>query len=196
MSFILASASSSRSKILSDAGLTFTAQAADIDERQVEAPLVDSGATPADIAEVLAIAKASHVSERYPGKTVLGADQTLSLGDDVLHKSPDMDDARRKLLRLQGKTHQLNSAWCLVRDGRVLVSQVAVADMTMRTLSPQFIGRYLAACGDEVLSSVGCYQIEGRGVQLFEDWKGDHFTIIGLPLLAILPELRKLDVID
>lgn len=189
---VLASKSQSRATLLTDAGLTFQMEAANLDERAVEQPLLETSATPGDIAEVLAIAKATAVSAFKPGALVLGGDQVLSLDDKLIHKSPNMQEARRKLLHLQGKTHQLSSALALVRDGKTIWSHISVAHMTMRHLKPDFIGRYLAACGDPILSSVGCYQIEARGIQLFEAIKGDHYTIIGMPMLPLLAKLREL----
>ncbi|WP_442580840.1 Maf-like protein [Mesorhizobium sp. ASY16-5R] len=194
--FILASASPFRKTMLANAGLDFRPVAADVDERAVEAPLNGSGATPEEVAEVLAEAKAIEVSDRHPGVLVLGCDQTLSLGDRLFHKPKDMEDARRHLLALSGKTHHLNSAAVLVRDGNVLWRTVSVAKLTMRTLEPAFIGRHLARVGQKALHSVGAYQIEGEGIQLFDKIEGDYFTIVGLPLLPVLAALRDLGAID
>ncbi|MET3662102.1 Maf-like protein [Aquamicrobium ahrensii] len=193
---ILASGSSFRKAMLVDAGLDIEAVPAEIDERAVEAPLANSGVSPEDVAMILAEAKAIEVSQRRPGALVLGCDQTLSLGDEVFHKPADMEGARRRLLSLSGKTHQLNSAAVLVRDGAVLWRHVGIASLTMRQLEPAFIGRHLARVGDRALSSVGAYQIEGEGIQLFEKVEGDHFTIVGLPLMPLLAELRRLGAID
>lgn len=193
---VLASASPFRRAMLENAGLAFEALAADLDERAVEAALENSGATPEEVALILAEAKAGDVAERRPGRLVLGCDQTLSLGDRVFHKPADMEAARRHLLALSGKTHQLNSAAVLVRDGEVLWRHVGIARLTMRQLSPAFIGRHLARVGDKALKSVGAYQIEGEGIQLFEKVEGDHFTIVGLPLLETLAALRDLGAID
>ncbi len=193
---ILASGSPFRKAMLVDAGLDVEAVPAKIDERAVEAPLQDSGVSPEDVAAILAEAKAVEVSERRPGALVLGCDQTLSLGDRLFHKPADMEGARRHLLALSGKAHQLNSAAVLVRDGAVLWRHVGIANLTMRQLDPAFIGRHLAKVGDKALSSVGAYQIEGAGIQLFEKIEGDHFTIVGLPLLPLLSELRRLGAID
>lgn len=194
--FILASKSPSRAALLEDAGLVFSTQASHVDERSVEQPLVEAAAAPEDVATVLAIAKAADVSNKNADALVLGGDQVLSLDGELIHKSPDMDDARRKLLRLQGKTHQLSSALALVLNGEVVWSHVGVAHMTMRPLSPPQIGRYLAACGDEILGSVGCYQIERRGIQLFHKIDGDHYTIIGMPLLPLLAQLRVMGEVE
>ncbi|TPL54983.1 Maf-like protein [Mesorhizobium sp. B2-4-4] len=193
---ILASGSPFRKAMLLDAGIDVEAVAPEVDERALEAPLQGSGASPEDVALVLAEAKATEVSGRRPGALVLGCDQTLSLGDEVFHKPADMEGARRHLLALSGRTHQLNSAAVLVRDGEVLWRHVGIASLTMRKLDPAFIGRHLARVGSRALSSVGAYQVEGEGIQLFEKIEGDHFTIVGLPLLPLLAELRTLGAID
>lgn len=193
---ILASGSPFRKALLVNAGVPVEAVPAEVDERALEAPLQGSGASPEDVALVLAEAKATEVSERKPGALVLGCDQTLSLGDEVFHKPADMEAARRHLLALSGKTHQLNSAVVLARDGAVLWRHVGVASLTMLKLDPAFIGRHLARVGAKALSSVGAYQIEGEGIQLFESVEGDYFTIVGLPLLPVLAKLRELGAID
>ncbi|MES0176817.1 Maf-like protein [Mesorhizobium sp. M0006] len=193
---ILASGSPFRKAMLINAGLGIEAVPADVDERALEAPLQDSGVSPEDVALILAEAKATEVSKRRPGALVLGCDQTLSLGDEVFHKPADMEGARRHLLALSGKTHQLNSAAVLCRNGKVLWRHVGIASLTMRKLDPAFVGRHLARVGAKALSSVGAYQIEGEGIQLFEKIEGDYFTIVGLPLLPVLAELRALGAID
>ncbi len=196
MSLILASTSPFRAAILMNAGIAFRAESAGIEERMVEKPLLDADATAEDIAAVLAEAKAIDVSERNPGALVLGGDQTLSLEGRLFHKPGDMEEARRNLLEFSGRTHQLWSALALVRDGATIWRHVSVAHMRFRELSPQFIGRYLACVGENALNSVGCYQYEGEGIQLFESTEGDYYTIIGLPLLPLLSELRSLGEID
>ena len=193
---ILASGSPFRLAMLKNAGIDVEAVPAKVDERALEAPLKNSGTSPEDVAAILAEAKATEVSGRLAGALVLGCDQTLSLGDEVFHKPANMEGARRHLLALSGKTHQLNSAAVLVRDGSVLWRHVGIANLTMRKLDPAFIGRHLARVGAKALSSVGAYQIEGEGIQLFEKVDGDHFTIVGLPLLPLLAELRSLGAID
>lgn len=195
-SLILASGSPFRKALLVNAGVAVEAVPAELDERAVEAPLKDSGASPEDVALVLAEAKAVEVSQRVPGRLVLGCDQTLSLGARLFHKPADMEAARRTLLALSGNTHQLNSAAVLAQNGDVLWRYVGVASLTMRHLDPAFIGRHLARVGEKALQSVGAYQVEGEGIQLFERIEGDHFTIVGLPLLAVLAELRRLGAID
>ena len=187
---ILASKSQARGSLLRNAGLEFQSIAADIDERAAEQPLVDAGASPHDIAELLAEVKAMNVSERNPGALVIGADQTLGFGDKRFNKPADDAAARSQLLELAGQSHQLHSAVACVKDGQTLWRYVSTATLTMRPLSPEEVGRYMARVGDQVRSSVGCYQLEGLGVQLFEKIEGDYFTILGLPLLPLLTYLR------
>lgn len=182
--------------MLEQAGVDVEAVASIIDERAVEITLEGTGATPADLALVLAEAKAVDVSERHPGALVIGCDQTLSLNGQVFHKPADMAGARRHLLALSGKTHHLNSAVVVALDGEAVWRHVSSAAMTMRELSPEFIGRHLAKVGDVALTSVGAYQIEGEGIQLFESIDGDYFTIVGLALLPLLSVLRQHGAID
>ena len=193
---ILASASRHRAKLLEDAGLSFAQIASDLDERALEAPLNESDVSPEDRAQILAEAKGLDVSQQKPGHLVVGCDQILSFENEVLHKCPDMEAARRRLLALSGKTHYLHSAVIIARDGETLWRHVSTCEMKMRPLSPGFIGRHLSDVGEVVLSSVGAYQIEGPGIQLFESIEGDMFSIIGLPLLPLLEQLRRLEVID
>lgn len=193
---VLASGSPFRRKMLEDAGLEIEVEKPQIDERAVEAAVANSGVGPEDLALILAEAKTLEVSQDRPGALVIGTDQTLSLGDEVLHKPRDMEEARRRLLALSGRTHQLNSAVVLMRDGEVLWRHVGIARLTMRELDPGFIGRHLSHVGEKALSSVGAYQIEGEGIQLFEMIEGDHFTIVGMPLLPLLAKLREMQAID
>lgn len=193
---ILASASPFRKAMLDKAGIAVTAEPARIDERAVEAAIEGSGVSPGDVATILAEAKAIEVSQRFPGAWVIGSDQTLSIEGEILHKAEDMEEGRRRLLRLSGRTHQLDSAVVLARDGQAVWRHVARADMTMRALTPEEIGRYLARAGSVVLKSVGVYQIEGLGIRLFDKVDGDHFTIVGLPLLPLIAALRARDVLD
>lgn len=193
---ILASKSVHRKMLMQNAGLSFDTASADIDERVIEKAVQETGVTPQELALILANAKALDVSQKNPDKYIIGSDQTLSFEDDVLHKAADMEEARRRLLQLSGKTHQLNSAVVIIKDGQTLWQHVSTAELTMRELTPEFIGRHLAQAGDDILSSVGAYQLEKDGVQLFEKIEGDFFTIIGLPMLPLLEELRNLGVID
>ena len=193
---ILASSSPFRRTLMKNAGLTFEAHAAEIDERAIEAPLEKKGASPDEVALVLARAKAKEVSGRFPGALVIGSDQTMSLGEKVFHKPKDMADAANHLTQLSGKTHRLNSAIALCRDGAFLWDHVAHASLTMRSLSAGFIDQHLQRVGSKAMSSVGAYQLEGEGIQLFEKIDGEYFTIIGLPLLPLLAKLRELGAIN
>ena len=193
MSLVLASSSPFRRQLMENAGLSFLAEAARIDERAVEAGL--GSASPGETAAHLALAKAMDVSSRHEGALVIGSDQTMSLGARQYHKPRDRAEARAHIESLSGKTHQLNSAIALVRDGACLWQHVAVARLTVRQLSAGFIEDYLDRAGASVLSSVGAYQLEGLGVQLFEAIDGDYFTILGLPLLPLLQKLRELGAI-
>ena len=193
---ILGSGSPYRRKLLEAAGLAVEVVRPEIDERAVEATVGKTGVTPAETAEILAMAKGEEVSARRPGALVIASDQTMALGDRVFHKPKDMEDARRHLLALSGHTHHLHSAVTLCRDGAAIWTHVASAAMTMRKLDPAFIGRHLSRVGDRALTSVGAYQVEGEGIQLFEKIDGDYFTIMGLPLLPLLARLREIGAID
>lgn len=195
-SLVLASASPFRRALLENAGLTFDARAAEVDERALERPLEQSGASPVDVALALAEAKAQDVARHFPGAIVIGSDQTMSLGPRVYHKPKDMAEAADHLLSLSGKTHSLNSAIVLVRAGEVLWRHVSTAHMTVRPLTRDFVGRHLKRVGAKALASVGAYQLEGEGIQLFEKIEGDYFTILGLPMLPLLSKLRELGSID
>ncbi|PDT14987.1 septum formation inhibitor Maf [Rhizobium sp. J15] len=193
---ILASSSPFRRALMENAGLCFEAHAARIDERAVEVPLEKAGAAPDAVALVLARAKAEEVSRRFPDSLVIGSDQTMSLGERVFHKPRDMADAANHLQTLSGANHRLNSAVAIVRGGVVLWEHLAHAELTMRPLTADFITRHLARVGERALSSVGAYQLEGEGIQLFEKIEGDYFTILGLPMLPLLEKLRELGAID
>ncbi len=196
MALVLASGSSIRAELMRNAGLTIEVDPADVDERAVEAPLLEANFPPEDLAAVLAEAKANDVSERRQGDLVIGADQILAFEGQRRTKPEDMEAARRQLLAFSGKTHELLSAVVISRNGEAIWRHVSTARLTMRELSPQFIGHYLANAGDAVLGSVGAYQLEGLGVQLFDKIDGDYFTILGLPMLPLLDQLRKLEVIE
>ena len=193
---ILASQSPFRRMLMENAGLAFETQAATIDERAVEAALAGQNPRPQHIAEALAIEKARDVARRNPDALVIGSDQTLSLDGRVFHKPADMVDAKAHLLAMSGRTHALNSGIALVQGDRTLWSHVSIAHLTMRPLTEPFVERHLVRVGTRVLASVGAYQLEGEGVQLFERIDGDYFTILGLPLLPLLAKLRDLGAID
>ncbi|GEO86593.1 MULTISPECIES: Maf-like protein [Alphaproteobacteria] len=193
---VLASASQSRRTLMENAGLAFAAVAAAIDERAVERSIEHRSLGPAELAVELALQKALEVSDRFPGALVVGCDQTMSLGQEVFHKPSDRVEARTNLQALRGKTHRLNSGVVLVRDGAEIWRHVSIADLTMRDFSEDFLDDYLERCGEAVMRSVGCYQLEGIGIQLFTTILGDYFTILGLPLLPLLERLRALGEID
>jgi septum formation protein len=186
---ILASQSAARKMLLANAGLAFEAIPADIDERAVQAASRSSG--PGEIAALLAGEKAKAVSHLHPGRYVIGADQTLALGERLFNKPGGRAQAMGQLRDLAGQTHELHSAVAVAHNGKVLFGDVSVAHMTMRPLSDGEIEAYLEEVGEAVTSSVGAYQLEGLGVHLFERIEGDHFTILGLPLLSLLAFLRR-----
>jgi septum formation protein len=186
---ILASQSRARQTLLANAGIAFEAVPADIDERAVQG---NSGLTaPDNIALLLAREKALFVSAKFPGRVVVGADQTLALGNRLFSKPAGRAQAAEQLRALAGQSHQLCSAVAVARDGKILFADASIARMTMRQLSGDEIRAYLDEAGEAVTSSVGAYQLEGRGVHLFEQIEGDHFTILGLPLLSLLAFLRS-----
>jgi len=185
---ILASQSRARQMLLGNAGISFEAVPADIDERAVQK---NSGLTaPGEIAALLAREKALHVSSKNPGRYVIGADQTLALGQRLFSKPAGRAQAAEQLHLLAGNSHELHSAVAVARDGKIVFADVSVARMTMRSLSDSEASSYLDAAGEAVTSSVGAYQLESLGVHLFERIDGDHFTILGLPLLPLLAFLR------
>jgi septum formation protein len=186
---VLASKSEVRAKMLASAGLRVEIRPADIDERAVESQA--SAQDPVAVAGFLAQAKARSVAAVVPGRVVLGADQTLALGQLRFSKPADRAAARRQLQSLRGKSHMLHSGVVIVRDGATLFEAVETARLTMRDFSDTFLDAYLDTAGTAALSSVGGYQIEGPGIQLFERIEGDYFTVLGLPLLSLLTFLRK-----
>lgn len=190
---VLASGSRARRELLAAAGVHFTVQAADVDEPAIRERLFkeDPRISPKRVAEVLAMAKAEDVGGKRSGVVVIGADQVLSLDDELLSKSPSIDAAREALQRLRGRTHELHSAVALAENGKVSWTHVATARLTMRDFSDYFLDDYLKRAADRVSQTVGAYELEGLGVQLFERIEGDYFTILGLPLLAVLGELRE-----
>jgi septum formation protein len=189
---ILASTSRARRAMLAAAGVPFTVEAADVDEPAIRKTLLAAGsaATPPQIADALARAKAEDVSQRHKGSLVIGGDQVLALGTELLTKAKDEATARATLKKLRGKTHELHSAVALAADGKVLWTHTGTARLKMRDFSDAFLEEYLTRAGDRIGQSVGAYELEGLGVQLFDKIEGDYFTILGLPLLPLLAELR------
>ena len=186
---ILASQSRARQMLLANAGINFETVGAEIDERAIQQT---SGlSAPGDIAALLAREKARLVSTRWPGRFVVGADQTLALGMRLFGKPAGPAQAAEQLRALAGNSHELHSGVAVVRDGKILFEKIAIARMTMRRRTEAEIDAYLDEAGEAVTSSVGAYQLEGLGVHLFEHIEGDHFTILGLPLLPLLAFLRS-----
>ncbi len=186
---VLASQSRARQTLLADAGIDFEAIPPDIDERAVQQ---NSGlSAPGDIAALLAREKAVAASMQLSGRYIVGADQTLALGTRLFSKPSGPAQAKEQLRALAGRGHELHSAVAVARDGKILFEGAALARMTMRRLGEAEIDAYLDAAGEAVTSSVGAYQLEGLGIHLFERIEGDHFTILGLPLLQLLAFLRS-----
>lgn len=193
---VLASASPTRRALLAAAGVGHDSQPATIDEAALSASLLREGATPAGVALALAREKARAIAARCPARLVLGADQTLDDGSGhVLHRAQSRSEARAHLVRLRGRLHRLHAAAVLMRGDDLVWSHVATATLAMRAFSDAFLDHYLEGMSDAVLLSVGCYQIEGLGAQLFDAVAGDPFTIQGLPLLPLLGALRVQGVV-
>jgi septum formation protein len=186
---ILASQSRARQALLANAGIAFEAIPAEIDEREIQR--VSGLSAPGEIASLLARNKALSVSSCQPGRIVVGADQTLALGKRLFSKPADRAQAAEQLRSLAGASHELHSAVAVARDGKIMFETIAVARMSMRQLSEVEIDAYLDQAGDAVTTSVGAYQLEGLGIHLFEGIEGDHFTILGMPLLPLLAFLRS-----
>jgi septum formation protein len=186
---VLASRSAIRRAVLEAAGIPVEVSPADVDERVIEAGAGSS--SPAAVAALLARSKATAVSARMPSRIVIGADQTLALGRRRFSKPADRAAARQQLLALRGQSHELHSAVAVVRDEAVLYGGVEVARLTMRRFSEAFLDRYLDEAGPAVTASVGGYQLERIGIHLFERIDGDHFTILGMPILPLLAFFRR-----
>ena len=195
---VLASGSRARREMLAAAGVHFTVQPADVDEPAIRARMraVDANVDPKKIAAVLAGAKAEDVSGKIAGSLIIGADQVLALGDELLSKAPSIDAAREALRKLRGRTHELHSAVAFAENGNITWAHVATARLTMRDFSDAFLDDYLLRAGDQVRQSVGAYELEGLGVQLFDKIEGDYFTVLGLPLMPVLAELRERGIIE
>ena len=194
---MLASASSIRSQLLANAGLLFQIDAAGIDEKATLTRLRagSSGPAVADLAKALAGEKALHVSARHPGAVVIGADQMLDLDGEIVAKAATVEAARGVLMQLRGRAHKLHSGVALANGGQVIWSAVQTATLQMRPFSDDWLLSYMAENAGALTDSVGAYQLEGPGVQLFECIEGDYFTILGLPLLPLLAALRREGVI-
>lgn len=187
---ILASASPARARLLADAGTRFDVVPSHVDEDGVKESMLADGAKPEDVAAALAELKAVKISARRPDALVLAADQVLELDGALLSKPADLAAARAHLERLSGRSHRLVSALNIAEGGASVWRHRDQAELTVRKLSDGFISSYLETVGDAALASVGCYQLEGPGAQLFSRIAGDYFTVLGLPLLPVLDYLR------
>ena len=190
VTIILASTSAARIAMLTAAGLQFEAEAPGVDEGAPKAKLLSEGATPIKVAQMLAAMKALAVSKRRPG-LVIGADQTLALDGQLIDKAGSVEEMRQHLYALRGRRHLLHSAVVAAKDGAPIWRVTDTAALSMRVFSEAFLDGYLARNAEKVLSSVGGYQLEGEGVQPFDEVKGDALTILGLPLVPLLEFLRK-----
>jgi septum formation protein len=186
---VLASQSAVRRMVLAEAGIPLEVKPADIDERGIAGCAGTDD--PGEIASLLAREKARAIAAQMPGRLVLGADQTLSLGTRIFNKPADVAAARQQLKQLRGQTHALHAAIALACNDAIVFEHRAVALMTMRDFSDDFLERYLTEAGSALTASVGAYQVEKVGIQLFERIEGDHFAIMGLPLLVLLAFLRQ-----
>ncbi len=192
---VLASGSRFRAAMLTAAGVPIVVDAPRVDESAIKSAMQAQHADAAETAEALATFKAQQISGRKPAALVIGADQMLDCGGTWFDKPADQAQARETLRQLRGRTHELVTAVCVVRDGLVLWHHVAHARLTMRDFSDEFLNSYLSKVGGTACDSVGAYQLEGLGAQLFSSVEGDHFTIVGLPLLPLLDFLRGHGVI-
>lgn len=193
---VLASGSRTRARMLEQAGVAFAIDPPAIDENRIKSDGLRRGLALDATVLHLAGAKARLVSERHPDSLVIGADQMLDCEGRRFDKPMSMEGARTQLLALRGRVHRLASGVCLVRHGVVVWQAGDVAELAMRDFTEAFLDGYLRAVDTEVLESVGAYQIEGLGIQLFERVRGDHFTILGLPLLALLGALRDQGILS
>ncbi len=192
---VLASRSPARRTMLEAAAFPVDCDPADVDEASIQSQARARGTSGEELAGALALAKALRVSQRSPGRYVLGADQTLVLANEVLSKPGSSGRARAQLKLLAGREHRLCSAAALVRDGAVLVETCASATIRFRPLSDAAIEDYFAVAGKTVEDCVGAYQLEALGVHLFEAVGGDYWTILGLPMLGLCAEMRRLGLL-
>lgn len=195
MTLVLASASRSRAQLLLAAGLDFVSVPAQIDEEEVRRSLVTAGKDGAVIAEALAELKALKISTARPNDLVIGADQVLSFDGEILGKVADLTEGEHLLRRLRGKGHLLLGGIVLAKDGEPIWRHRSRAQLWVRRFSDEFLSRYLDREGAAVLETVGCYRLEGEGIQLFDAIEGDYFAILGLDLLPLMAALREQGVV-
>ena len=188
---VLASKSAIRAKVLTDAGLRIDVMPSGVDETIRKSEVKE----PSALAQTLAVDKAIFVSNQKPDALIIGADQVMVCEGRLFDKPANMKEARENLAFLAGRQHQLLSGIALVQNGQTLWSQTVTASLRVRPMTDEVLDAYLAAAGESILNSVGCYRLESVGVQLFEEIDGDHMTIYGMPLLQLLPQLRKLGAV-
>ncbi len=195
---VLASGSRTRFEMMKSAGLAFTVDPADIDEQAIREKRMNQSTPcdPSEMANELAMAKALAISPLHKNEIVVGSDQILALGDEIYSKPANREEALQTLKSLRGKTHTLHTAVAIACNEKIHWHHVETASITLREFSPEFAEEYLRRIGDDAYLSVGAYQIEGLGIQLFKKIEGDYFTILGLPLLPLLKELRNMGVLQ
>jgi len=190
---ILASGSAARAAILASAGIRFRQQSSFIDE-EGEHRQIANGTPPSEVALHLARLKADAVLKKEPGAIVIGGDQVLAIGNEILQKPGTQEEARQQLQKLRGRTHELHTAAVVLSKSHA-ASFVDIATLKVRDFSERFLDCYLEMSGEGVLTSVGAYHIEGLGIHLFSEINGDYFTILGLPILPVMEELRRLSIV-
>lgn len=188
---ILASASAARAALLAAAGVDFAIEPAAVDEARLKRASREAGDSAIGCATILAAEKANCISRRYPMALVIGADQILVAGAEWFDKPADLDEAYTHLQALRGRTHVLATAVCVACNGMTAWDATSAPELSMRWFSDAFLQAYIAAEGEVLLGSVGAYRLEGRGVQLFSRIVGDHFAVLGLPLIELLGFLRE-----
>lgn len=193
---ILASGSGIRAQMLRQAGVPFSVEIPRVDEESILVSLVSEGANPTDIADTLAEYKARRISNRFPERVVIAADQVLACNGEIYSKPKSLEDARAHLTALRGHGHQLLSAVVVYEGSKPIWRHVGRAQLVMREFSDAFLQDYLDEAGEDILHCVGCYQLEKSGVNLFSRVQGDYFTILGLPLLPLLSFLRDRGVLS
>ncbi|MDG1707863.1 MAG: Maf family nucleotide pyrophosphatase [Emcibacteraceae bacterium] len=196
MTFILASKSASRQKLLKNAGLMFEVLPANIDENLIKREMLKSGSSVLDIAERLACEKALKISQESPDQYIIGGDQMLTCGDQLFNKARTVLEAKEHLKFFKGKVHTLTTSLAIAKDNKIIWAYTSEPKLTMRDFSDEFLEDYMSNAGGALLHSVGCYYLEENGIQLFSEIKGDYYDILGLPLLPLLKKLRDLNLIN